>query len=57
MDRAYRIGQTREVKVIRLITEYTVEAKIIERQTIKLKLDQIIVQTARAGVSTNFSLD
>ncbi|KAL4460346.1 hypothetical protein ABPG74_000097 [Tetrahymena malaccensis] len=56
MDRAYRIGQVREVKVIRLITQFTVEEKIIERQAIKLKLDQLIIQSGRS-YSTNFNLE
>ena len=43
MDRAYRIGQTKNVYVYRLITVSTVEEKIIERQAIKLKLDQVII--------------
>jgi SWI/SNF-related matrix-associated actin-dependent regulator of chromatin subfamily A member 5 len=44
MDRAHRIGQKSIVNVYRLITENTVEEKIIERQTIKLKWDSLIIQ-------------
>ena len=44
MDRAHRIGQTKNVYVYRLISMQTVEEKIIERQAIKLKLDQVVIQ-------------
>jgi SWI/SNF-related matrix-associated actin-dependent regulator of chromatin subfamily A member 5 len=44
MDRAHRIGQKKNVYVYRLITASTVEEKIIERQAIKLKLDQVVIQ-------------
>ncbi|EGR30833.1 snf2 family DNA-dependent ATPase, putative [Ichthyophthirius multifiliis] len=47
MDRAHRIGQKSIVNVYRLITESTVEEKIIERQTIKLKWDSLIIQQGR----------
>ena len=47
MDRAHRIGQKKPVMVYRLITENTVEVKIIERQTIKLKWDQLVIQQAK----------
>ena len=43
MDRAHRIGQTRIVQVFRLITVNTMEEKMIERQTLKLKLDSMII--------------
>lgn len=43
MDRAHRIGQTKVVKVFRLITENTMEEKMIEKQTMKLKLDSLII--------------
>lgn len=44
MDRAHRIGQTKTVKVFRLITENTVEERIIERAEIKLRLDTVVIQ-------------
>lgn len=43
MDRAHRIGQKKKVYVYRLITKATVEEKIIERQAIRLKLDQMVI--------------
>lgn len=47
MDRAHRIGQTKIVQVFRLITCNTMEEKMIERQTLKLKLDSMIIQKGR----------
>lgn len=44
MDRAHRIGQTKQVKVFRLITENAIEEKVIERATQKLRLDQLVIQ-------------
>ena len=46
-DRAHRIGQTKEVTVFRLVTESTVEEKIVERAEKKLYLDAAVVQQGR----------
>lgn len=44
-DRAHRIGQTRQVVVQKLVTEHGVDYKICEKAVIKLKLDQLIIQS------------
>lgn len=51
MDRAHRIGQKKQVRVYRLITKNTMEVKQIEKQTMKLKLDTMIIQKGRASNS------
>ncbi|GAA5988276.1 hypothetical protein JCM10908_002146 [Rhodotorula pacifica] len=38
-DRAYRIGQTREVKIIRLVTRGSLDENMLELATAKLQLD------------------
>lgn len=47
MDRAHRIGQLKQVKVFRLITDNTVEEKIVERAEVKLRLDKLVIQQGR----------
>uniref|UniRef100_A0A6I8RMZ2 SWI/SNF-related, matrix-associated, actin-dependent regulator of chromatin, subfamily a, member 1 n=1 Tax=Xenopus tropicalis TaxID=8364 RepID=A0A6I8RMZ2_XENTR len=47
MDRAHRIGQKKTVRVFRLITDNTVEERIVERAEIKLRLDSIVIQQGR----------
>lgn len=47
MDRAHRIGQKKQVRVFRFITENTVEEKIVERAEIKLRLDKMVIQQGR----------
>ncbi|XP_075211463.1 nucleosome-remodeling ATPase imitation SWI [Lycorma delicatula] len=47
MDRAHRIGQKKQVRVFRLITENTVEEKIVEKAEIKLRLDKLVIQQGR----------
>lgn len=47
MDRAHRIGQKKQVRVFRLITENTVEERIVEKAEMKLRLDNVVIQQGR----------
>ena len=47
MDRAHRIGQTKQVYVFRFITEGSVEERMLERAAQKLRLDQLVTQQGR----------
>ena len=47
MDRAHRIGQKKPVRVVRLVTDKTVEEKIVERAERKLFLDAMVIQQVR----------
>lgn len=47
MDRAHRIGQKKQVRVFRFVTENTVEEKIVERAYKKLALDALVIQQGR----------
>jgi SWI/SNF-related matrix-associated actin-dependent regulator of chromatin subfamily A member 5 len=46
-DRCHRLGQKKPVNVFRLVSENTVEEKIVERAQQKLKLDAMVVQQGR----------
>ena len=50
MDRAHRIGQKKQVKVFRLVTDNSVEEKILERATQKLRLDQLVIQANKSSI-------
>lgn len=53
MDRAHRIGQKKQVKVFRFVTDNSVEEKILERATQKLRLDQLVIQQSRTSFQKN----
>eukprot|EP00794_Sanderia_malayensis_P009568 gene9568-10557_t len=44
MARAHRIGQTKQVKIYRLVTKGSIEEDIIERAKKKMVLDHLIIQ-------------
>uniref|UniRef100_A0A183EYK7 Helicase C-terminal domain-containing protein n=1 Tax=Gongylonema pulchrum TaxID=637853 RepID=A0A183EYK7_9BILA len=48
-DRAHRIGQKKQVRVFRFITDNTVDERIIERAEMKLHLDSIVIQQVLIG--------
>ncbi|KAM3430188.1 hypothetical protein NHJ13734_007855 [Beauveria thailandica] len=46
-DRAHRIGQKNEVRILRLISSNSVEEKILERARFKLDMDGKVIQAGR----------
>ena len=46
-DRCHRLGQKKPVSIYRLVSENSVEEKIVERAQQKLKLDAMVVQQGR----------
>jgi len=46
-DRAHRIGQKNEVRILRLISSTSVEEKILERARFKLDMDGKVIQAGR----------
>lgn len=43
-DRCHRIGQTRDVHIYRLVSEYTIESNILKKATQKTILDNVVIQ-------------
>lgn len=57
-DRAHRIGQKNEVRILRLITQKSVEEKILERAQFKLDMDGKVIQAGKFdNKSTNEERD
>lgn len=44
MDRAYRIGQKKNVTIFKLVTNNTIEERILEVQKFKLIWDELVIQ-------------
>lgn len=47
MDRCHRIGQTRDVNIYRLVSEWTIEESIFKKQLQKRLLDDVVVDQGR----------
>ena len=45
IDRAHRIGQTRNVRIFRLITRGSIEERILTRAQQKIRLDTAVVKS------------
>lgn len=43
IDRVHRIGQKKQVHIFRLITENTIDQRIVQRAEIKQRLDKIVI--------------
>jgi len=55
--RAHRIGQTKEVRVFRLIAKNTVDEKMVERTDMKLMLNDIVIQSqVRSEIETGSTI-
>jgi len=46
-DRAHRIGQTKEVKILRLVSEKSIEENILARAQYKLDIDDKVIQAGK----------
>jgi len=52
MDRAHRIGQKKPVMVYRMVTEESVEERMVERAMKKMFLDAMVVQAGQLSGKT-----
>lgn len=51
IDRVHRIGQKKQVRVFRLVTENTIDERIVQRAEIKSRLDRMIIQGGKTADS------
>ncbi len=57
MARAHRIGQTRPVRIFRLVSQGTVEETILERAKRKMVLDHLVIQRMQQNQSRTVTFD
>ena len=51
-DRAYRIGQTKNVLVYQLLMKNSIEEKIYDLQKRKKEMSDVFVENSKGGIST-----
>ena len=56
MARAHRIGQTKTVRIFRLVSAGTIEEEILERAKRKMVLDHLVIQQLKKGTGTTSDL-
>ena len=56
MDRAHRLGQTRQVTVYRLITKGTIDERIVQLARVKkdVRLNRNVIFVSESNTSTRF---
>ncbi|CBQ69891.1 related to SWR1-DEAH-box protein, putative RNA helicase [Sporisorium reilianum SRZ2] len=52
MDRAHRIGQTRDVHIYRFVTEHTIEENMLRKANQKRLLDSVVIQQGEFTTET-----
>lgn len=52
MDRAHRIGQTRDVHIYRFVTEHTIEENMLRKANQKRLLDNVVIQQGEFNTET-----
>jgi len=57
IDRSHRIGQRRTVQIYRLISEWTVEERLVHRQEQKLKIEQCVVKKDKSQTDVKSDAD
>lgn len=53
IDRVHRIGQKKQVHVFRFITENTIDQRLVQRATIKERLDRMVIKSSHKADGAN----
>lgn len=51
IDRVHRIGQKKQVHIYRLITEKTVDHRVVQRAEIKKRLDKLVIKHGQSSTA------
>lgn len=56
IDRVHRIGQKKQVQIFRLITENTIDHRIVERARIKQRLEKMVIHHGPKSIPTSSNM-